>query len=220
MKITKELLERYAKAEYSAEEQAAVEQWLEQGAGNEEIIPSADPALKAKVWADLVKRNPGIVYEKSLWLYPYRYAATALLLLTLGGLSYLAVRSYEHNSILVSNIGSEKLKTANVDGYTITLNKESYINFQQNVWRTQADVGLCGGVKLVNQTENKVTLKIHTVCGRQHDEATVTLNKGKTYVALQLDFSNDELLVVDSDRIFDLPPRLQGKILSNTSFNN
>lgn len=220
MNVTKELLERYAKGECSAEEQATVEQWLEQGADDDKVVSSTDTAIKAKVWADLAKNNPGILRQKSIWLYPYRYAATALLLVTLGGLYYLAVHTYEQHSIRLSSVGSKKLETANIAGYAVTLSKESYVQVQQNVWRTQADIGLCGGVKLVNQTASNITLNIHTICGRQHDETQVTLPQGKTCMAMQLDFSNDELMVIDSERIFDLPPRLQGKILSNTSFNN
>lgn len=79
-----------------------------------------------------------------------------------------------------------------------------------------ADLVFCGDVRIHNTSEGDVEMKLNLNCanGNSRDRTTsVIVRKDKKYLAFQYHFKSDEVVVVEEDRLFDLPLPLQQKAL-------
>lgn len=211
MKITPELLEKFANGHCSEEEISHIQQWLSQE--NETDTSDGHELIKKKVWSNLLRSNPGLREIGNNWgaAKLMRYAAAVTLLGGVGMAIALKFNPVDGEYITIKNKQTH-LISQTVSKYELTLGKHTYIHFKENAWRKKIDVGICGDMKLVNNSGDEVKLNLHDLCGSGQDDIQLTLYNGKSYLAIQLDFNGNEMLVVDRDRVYDLPPRIQGKI--------
>lgn len=157
MKITAELLEKYAEGLCSSEERLAVEKWLD-NAEAEVSFPSEQdiPLHQARIWQKVGQH----VYDHQLhtkqihaFWKPWLVAATVLVACALS--FFLFKRQYESKPLLtkhVANIQYQRIKTAKgekrairlSDGTEIYLNADSEIHFPARFSDTSRQVILSG----------------------------------------------------------------------------
>lgn len=216
MKLSKALLDKYFRGECTAEEKELVEQWIDHGEAEtsypeEEIVEE----LQASVWTSLVEQHSELhsrSLTKKLWLTPLlKYAAGITLVLLSGGMFFLFGPRLFRHEFTAENVSSTSEKVIKTRKFDLLLAAQSKAHFESNCSST-GKIDFCGQLQIKPQKDMR--LEFTSSCPAQ-TKASQQVNclKGKSYLAFHFDFKGTEIMVVDKDRIFDLPPRLQASAL-------
>ncbi len=201
--MDEDLLDKYFAGQCTPEEAARVRRWLEKPVANENrLLGQSWHNIRRYIQAGANGRvNPWARY----------FAAASVVLLTV----YAAAWNLSPRGFVIRNT-SQQYEAFDARGLQFRLPPEAAARINMSVVSRSADLKFCGNVRIHNTSGNDVDMKLNLSCASaEHPDHTAVLKarKDKKYVAFQYRFKSDELVVVEEDRIFDLPLPLQQKAL-------
>ncbi|WKN30301.1 hypothetical protein PZB74_15155 [Porifericola rhodea] len=216
MKLSRELLEKYAQGKCSPEEIALVHQWMEL---EEPEVPLPDDIpiqqIEKSVWNRLTDTRPELTktspYKTVLLSTAFKYVAAVLIVL-LSAVAIIDSAETQQYELMAENYNSSTEKLIRNRNFDLLLASNSKVHVKKEFYRT-AKVNFCGPLKV--EAQQDIELEISSSClNVSHEAKKVSFRKGKSYLVFYFDFKDTEIMVVDTDRIFDLPPRLQASALN------
>lgn len=218
MKITKELIERYNLNLCSPQEKKAVEEWLELQVLDDEVIYPVEAVdkLEGEIWQSLQESIQSSGPErKKIFLFGttrlFNMAAAASLTI----IALIAAGIWWYNNslstspITLSNMKNSTSHYVEADGLRIAMAPRSKANITTTASQTKGNIDFCGAMSIETKRDVEVTLNSTCRNGETRSEI-MTLKKGETYIAFNYTFvARDELLVINSRDVADLPPALR-----------
>jgi len=201
--MDEDLLNKYFAGQCTPEEAESVRHWLSQPVVKENLL------LK-KSWRN-IKTHIRTTSIQPLNSWPIYFAAASVVLLIVAGVSWKLIS----NDFIIQNT-SAHYEAFDASGLQFKLPPQAAARINNDAGSKTADLKFCGDVRILNNSENDVDMKLNLNCvGKAHPDFTTVLRarKDKKYVAFQYHFKSVELVVVEEDRIFDLPLPLQKKAL-------
>ena len=201
--MDEDLLDKYFAGQCTPEETERVKKWLDQPIANES-------SLLRNSWRNI---SIHIRTTNILAFTPWsRYlAAASVALLAMYGIGYKLTSS----DFVIHNT-SRNYEAFDNKGLQLRLPPQAAARINSGMTSQSADLVFCGNVRIENNSENDINMKLNLNClDTDHPNFTTILKarKDKKYVAFQYRFKSEELVVVEEDRIFDLPLPLQQKAL-------
>lgn len=201
--MDKDLLDKYFSGQCTPEEIERVTQWLKQPVANEKL-------LLRKSWRSIrTQIRTAVIRPLNPW--PRYVAAASVALLTVGGISWKLI-----SDDFVFRNNSESYEAFNANGLQFRLPPKAAAKIDNAVGSGTASVVFCGPVRIANNSENDVDMKLNLNCASPENSGytmMLRVRKDQRYVAFQYHYKSEELVVVEEDRIFDLPLPLQQKAL-------
>ena len=201
--MEKELLDKYFAGQCTPEEAASVKQWLNQPVANEErLLKKSWLHVQNHMRADAIRPiNPWTKY----------FAAATVALVIIGGAAWQLTSQH----FVIKNT-SRHYEAFDAKGLQVRLPPQASARINMGLAANHADLLFCGDVRIHNTSGNDVDMKLNLACasdGRPEQSAVVTVRRDTKIVAFQYRLKSDELIVVEEDRLFDLPLPLQKKAL-------
>ena len=199
--MEKELLDKYFAGQCTPWEAARVRQWLDQPITNEDrLLKKSWLHIQNHMRADAIRLiNPWTKY----------FAAATVAFLIIGG----AALQLTSQHFVIRNT-SQHYEAFDAKGLQVRLPPQASARINMGVVENDAVLMFCGDVSIHNTSENDIDMKLNLACasdGRPEQSAMITVRKDKKIVAFQYRLKSDELIVVEEDRLFDLPLPLQKK---------
>jgi len=224
MIIDQELIERYHRNQCTAQEAAAVEDWLfAESAGGETVsLPEGENKAdhKAAMWNAIathmhVHAAEGKVQRKKTYKPSVlsMSMAASLLLFMVGSYFYLyqtmdqssAIAAQDHSSFSNTNIKS--------NGLHILLGDKSKANINPSSDEALGNVDFCGMILIDPEKDMTLTLNAHCVSPSE-DSKIQNLKKGQRYIAFNYKFNSaNEVILINERNLTNLPPVLQREIM-------
>jgi len=201
--MDKNLLDKYFAGECTPEEIEHVMQWLSQPVVNEKL-------LLRKSWLGIRTHiRTAVTPPLNSWV---RYiAAASIALFTIGGIIWNRISNdFEFRN----NSASYEAFSAN--GLQFRLPPHGAASINNTVGNQTGNLVFCGHVRIANNSENDVNMKLNLNCAsteNPNQSMLLRVCKDQRYVAFQYHYKSDELVVVEEERIFDLPLPLQQRAL-------
>lgn len=212
MKISEELLTRYALGECTAEEKALVERWLNTSE-NLDTVPYRVEfgPVKKRIWTRLeqwtVKPDR---YRIGRLLM--RYSAAACLLLGVLGISVLWGDRYFATETHFENMGALAPKKVIGEGVAFKLMPESKVAWTTSSLVSQNKLSVCGNAILSSLDQGGIDIQITSSCsGKSPQSRAVRLNKDDLYV-LNDQTNGDRLIVFDSEELNSQHPVCRARV--------
>jgi hypothetical protein len=211
MKITKELIERYLLDACTGEEREAVERWLASSAGeNTTLSEETLENMSTNIWASLETSLPDRRNSFTSGWWP-RLAVAACLVAGMVGLSFLFVYKSANTEIAFSSYGTKNELKGAARLIEFSLKPNSSVNGSISRYGSRGYLNFTGSLKMVSEAGSD--LEIDFGVG---DKVPVLSRKaiiegGQMYyvgVLKQAD-SPDEILVLNSEQLEDIPPRIK-----------
>jgi len=200
--IDPDLLDKYFSGKCSHDEESTVRKWLTRPVRNEQ-------ELLAETWNTINRKtiNKQKPVRITIWL---RYAAAACLLLAGWFVPDFLVKPGQHYSI--KNTSHSTYRNYKLAGLDFKLPPSGEARFERGAHKTTVAFMLCGNTEIKNTGESDIDIVLNTSCNMPESVSyPLVCKKGKSYLALQFHYKSEEMVLVDTDRIYDLPLRLQGK---------
>jgi hypothetical protein len=203
LNMDEDLLDRYFAGTCTPEEKARVELWLRKPVADEK-------RLLSESWRNVsFYIRQGLVRSFNPW--STYLAAACMVLVTLGGIGWKIVTQ----DYVVRNV-SQHYEAFDANGLQLNLPPQAAARVVPGVVSNSADLVFCGNVRIHNTSKEDIDMRLNLSCvNDSHQSKSILLKarKDTRYVAFQYHFKSDELVVVEEDRIFDLPLPLQQKAL-------
>ncbi|KAA0990160.1 hypothetical protein [Dyadobacter aurulentus] len=201
--MDEDLLDKFFAGECTPEEAIRVRSSLDQPLANEDLI-------LRRSWRNIQKHaKADSIRPLSPWAM---YVAAALAgLMTVFGVAWKLAQE----NLVIQNT-SHHYEAYYAKGLLFKLPPNGSARINMNIASHSADLLFCGDVRIHNTSENDVSMKLNLTCAknrRPEQSAVVTIRRDKKIVAFQYRLKSDELVVVEEDRVFDLPLPLQKKAL-------
>nr|WP_295927813.1 hypothetical protein [uncultured Dyadobacter sp.] len=200
--MDEDLLDKYFAGKCTAEEAVRVRSWLDNPVLDEE-------RLLKKSWRHVHRYiRAGAIRPLRPWVYLAAASVSLLLLFGIGG-------SLLSRHVEIQN-NSRHYDAFNASGLQLRLPPQASARVDLSLVSHRADLVFCGDVRIHNTSQSDVEMKLNLNCtdGNPHDRTTsVIVRKDKKYLAFQYHFKSDEVVIVEEDRLFDLPLPLQQKAL-------
>lgn len=201
--MDEDLLEKYFAGQCTPQEAALVRRWLDQPIENEE-------ELLKQSWRNIQKHmRVGIIR-------PINSAARYLVAASIGILTISgAIWKAMPQDFLIKNTSSH-YEAFDAEGLLFRLPPQAFAHVNMGIIKRRANLIFCGDVRIHNTSENDVEMKLRLDCasvGHSEHTAVVKVRKDGKYVAFQCSLISNELIVVEEDRLFDLPLPLQKKAM-------
>lgn len=201
--MDEDLLDKYFAGNCTPEEIARVERWLQQPVADEK-------KLLSQSWSSISEYiRRGMVRPLSPWS---KYlAAACIVLMALGGIGWKIVTQ----EYVVRNV-SGRYEAFNANGLQLNLPPQAAARVASGMVSSSADLVFCGNVRFYNTSKEDINMKLNLNCladGQTNKIIALKAKKDTRYVAFQYHFKSDEVVVVEEERIFDLPLPLQQKAL-------
>lgn len=217
MSVMQQILIRYSEGTATDEEIRMVEQWLAADESVHESFP--DHLDKQKIGAEirnsltdqifLYNRSKSRKLRNALVLY----LAAACAVLGLWGIGfYQNAHEFTGRKSLTyfDNLnGSESKQFRTASGLVFKLAAHS--SAEANTTRSDqiSSVQFCGVMEITNETGRDIQVEFSSGCKNAGDtKQIVTCKEGKSYVALQDHIQPDGVIVVNSNRIAELPRQI------------
>lgn len=216
MKITKDLLDRYARGECSPQEQERVEAWLDSSESGFNISNESleEDKIKNEVWESLASDHPELNPENLRHIdrpaWPFlKYAAAAAIFL---GMAIFFAKTFVFVPREVVHLENETPKTktyGSLRGLEITLAPNSNAIIKSRWSGKPNQVDFCGDL-LIKPTQN-VNLSFQSTCPTaDFKKGDKMYLKNRTYLTMTHNYLGGGILVVDTTKIRYLPLRLEG----------
>lgn len=200
--MDQDLLDKFFAGKCTPEQEARVRHWLDRPVENENDL------LK-KSWLGIRAHMQGPAV-RTFTSWP-NYFAAACVLLAVG----FAIWRPDAQKYIIHNT-SPHYEAFNAKGLQFRLPPKAAARIHMGAGANSADLRFCGNIRIQNNSEEDVKMKLNLACTNtvQPDQTTLfTVRKDKKYLVFQYHFKSDELVVVEEDRIFDLPLPLQQRAL-------
>lgn len=227
MKVSRELLQKYASGNCSEEERKIIENWLP---GEEDIADSMPETewkdVSVQMWQNIVSetRQPAKRLD-ILKLSRYVTAACIILGLAYWGKAMLLNHSDTREEELDNTYGN-RTRHITAAGFSLDVFPGSKVKITEGTYGFNTTIALCGELLLQNkQQENRViSLALSSACGTSNQtENPRQLKAGKKYVVLQVNGTGGKKNVVIEKRFVRvaladiLPPVRYTKIINKLS---
>ncbi|ACT91948.1 hypothetical protein [Dyadobacter fermentans] len=201
--MDEDLLDKYFAGQCTPEEASQVERWLDRPAPNEKrLLRQSWRGIHAHIRAGAIRPfGPWTSY----------LAAASVLLLMVAGVVWTSIPRH-----LELRNTSRTYDAFDARGLQLRLPPQATARVDLGMVSHSADLVFCGDVRIHNASGNDVRMKLNLQCaeGDPANHSTVlTVRKDRRYVAFRYHFKSDEVVVVEEDRLFDLPLPLQQKAL-------
>ena len=201
--MDEDLLDKYFAGQCTPEEAAEVKKWLDKPVSHEnQLLEKSWRRIRTHIRIGTI--NP----LNSLSMY---FAAASVVLLTIFGI----FSKLTHQDFLIQNT-SRQYEAFEARGLQFRLPPQAAARINMGVVSQSADLMFCGNIRIHNTSGNDVDMKLNLNCASTENPERFTIlkaRKDKKYLAFQYHFKSEELVVVEEDRIFDLPLPLQQKAL-------
>ncbi|SDG22696.1 hypothetical protein SAMN04487996_116115 [Dyadobacter soli] len=201
--MDEDLLDKYFAGKCTPEEAARVKRWLDRPVPGEE-------RLLRNSWKNIHRHmRTAAVRPLRPWV-AYAAAASVALLVTFGLAGRMLSQHFE-----IQNT-SRHYDAFDASGLQLRLPPQASARVDLGLVSQRADLVFCGDVRIHNTSGNDVAINLNLNCanGNPHNRPTsFTVRKDRKYLAFQYHFKSDEVVVVEEDRLFDLPLPLQQKAL-------
>ena len=213
MKITKDLLDRYARGECSPQEKKRVEMWLDSPESEFSISNQlfAQDKIKNEVWESLIADHSELDpkhlnhIDRSVWPF-LKYAAAVAIFL--GMATFFAKRLVPGQVVHLEN---ETLKTktyGSLNEFEITLAPNANATVKSRWLGKPNQVDFCGDL-LIKPTQN-INLSFQSNCDvADFKKGDKLCFKNRTYLTMTHNYLGGGILVVDTKKIRYLPLRLE-----------
>jgi hypothetical protein len=200
--MERDLLDKYFAGRCSPKEEAIVKQWLERPVSVREY------SLLDRVWGHIETRS---------FFGRRNYFNRGWMSLAAASVSILLIMSMAFNLLgphyVIRNTSSD-YEEFDAKGIRFGLPPDAAVSINTGIVSYEASLRFCGGIRINNTSGNNVSMKLKNNCNG--DEPTVaatvmTARKDGKYLVFQHHFKSDEFIVVEEDRVFDLPLPLQRK---------
>ncbi|WP_254560628.1 hypothetical protein [Dyadobacter diqingensis] len=215
MKITAQILARYSDGTATSEEIWAVTLWLasEETESAASVFP--DPESKEKVRLEIE-----YVLDRHIALYQRKerrdlkttfawYAAAACLVIGfwINGFYQNSKPFSEENITSYDNLLGENSKSFTTSsGLVFTLAPHSKVLANTNYSEQTSSIHFCGAMEITNRSGRDMKVVFSSDCKKSNNaKQIITCKEGKSYVALQHNMQKEEIIVVNRNRISDLP---------------
>jgi len=200
--MEQELLDKYFAGKCTPEEESLVRYWLAQPV-------SGESRLVEKSWLH-IRAHMLFGKIRPLNAWPGYFAAASAVLLTVLGIAW----KLSSQDFVIRNT-SRHYEAFDTKGLQFQLPPQAAAHINTGIVSSSADLVFCGDVRIQNNSSNDVDIKLNLNCTNEEPDHITTLKvrKDKKYLAFQYYFKSDEIVVVEEDRIFDLPLPLQQKAL-------
>ncbi|GGM96956.1 hypothetical protein GCM10010967_33450 [Dyadobacter beijingensis] len=202
MNISQALIEKYHQGLCTAEEKAAVEQWLDDADEPGLDFPAAlsKEEIKMEIWDGLRAEVTHSKSPKVWWKYAGMVAAAVVILVS--GVMYVQ-KSTPEVSVAAGNAPSS-------EALQIEYGTESGAEYSQE---TQM-LNFCGVIKITPRKNMK--LSFTSICdGKRETVREMDVKGGTTYFAMDVkDQNSSQLIVMDKSLVDELPPILQNSLIA------
>ncbi|MDQ1089190.1 hypothetical protein [Siphonobacter sp. SORGH_AS_1065] len=215
--VNTSLLIRYHQGLCSGEEIEAVVEWLlnpeEEGLLT---LPEGEfePEHQAHIWHVIQEKLPSNDSSFRLVQRINRYFPKALAacvaMITMGWCILTAIGTL-HSSRVWTNASISELKTLETDGLTLTLSPQSKAQMQSSFWGKPTEIDFSGAVAITNRSDQEMQVIIHSPNTSEVKE--IKISRGRSYVAMQYHFLSNEIIIVEKNRLLDLPAPLIAKVM-------
>lgn len=213
MEIDKGLLEKYVLGNCSDEEKQLVEQWLMSTDEEETVLPErVVTTMTTSIWASLKHNLPArsLPVQQNWWVLLPRVVAAACLLACLIGVSLFATRKNTGINIAFSNSKPDRELKATSNEIDFYLKPNSSV--KGTVYGlSQGSLDFSGSFKIVSTAKSDLEIDFRTKNSRSVSTKKVTIKGKQTYYVgiLKQDHAPDEILVLTSQQLEDIPPRIK-----------
>lgn len=223
MKVSRDLIEKYHQNLCTAQEKAAVEQWLalqelDDDASLSELgIPENE--LEASMWANVsqgmaTNATPaGKTISPGRWNTLFRLSMAACLVMAVAGtVLWWQYTLGETTSVQLSNMENTTRRHVAATGLTVSMAPRSRADITTTASQAKGNISFCGAMTIETLSDLELTLNTTCHAGGTASEK-VTCRKGETYILFNYRFAADqELVVVNRRDVADLPPALRRQV--------
>lgn len=200
--MDEDLLDKYFSGRCTPEEINKVKHFLEQPLVNENRILGLS-------WDNIqrhTRRARSLRMASRGWMY-YSVAASVVLLISCTIIWKIIPGNWEIRN------DTQHYEAFDAKGLQFRLPPEAAARINIGIGSYKADLRFCGGVRIHNTSERDVDMKLNMECASTQHTSLLKVLKDKRYLAFPYEFKSGELVIVEEDRIFDLPLPLQQKAL-------
>lgn len=210
--MDKDLLERYASGNCTAEEKLLVEQWLNSSGDEPTALSDGDLAeMDTHIWASLSQHvGNKQIPSKGLFFNPvFRFVAAASVFVMLAAMSgYFFIGNQPAVIDFTSGIHPDQFRstTASMDFYL-----EPHSSVQGELKRRRGNLDFSGSLKMVNSSAADLLINFRAHDTEVSSGKRVRIQSQQTYYVgvLSQQYAPDEILVVNAQQLQDLPPRIR-----------
>ena len=208
MIVSKELLERYHLNNCSVEECRVIEEWLFNNEVEELRLPeNTDKAfIKLEMWKEISTNLPpdskvNLIKSPSFYMWKGAVAASLFLLISVA-IGYFFLSS-QPEVVDLNNSSASHVREVSTGSYTISVgpNTVASINNQMNI------LDLTGSLLISAKKDVKFAF--------EGTNKEVSIEKGQTYLLLKTKDGTKEIIIVNTQNLFDLSPVMQRQITAH-----
>lgn len=207
MNISEALIEKYHQGLCSAEEKAAVEQWLEDGDEPGLVFPEelSREQIRMEIWdgleAQVTRSRP--IYSTA-WLKYAGMAAAAVVLAVCGFIYFKNPVNNAADGLAAGNAAPSS------EALQIEFGAESGAEYSQETRM----LNFCGVIKIT--PKRNMRLSFTSICdGKKETVREMDVKGGTTYFAMDVkDQHTSQLIVMDKNLVDELPPVLQNSLIA------
>nr|WP_295923720.1 hypothetical protein [uncultured Dyadobacter sp.] len=210
MKVTRELIEKYLRGECPVWERQLVEQWMHSCQSEETSL--SDQVLEnmsAGIWASLENSLPAHTdrFRIVRWNTWNRLAVAACLSVGLVGLSFFLVNRNARTEVAFSSYGVQHQLKGVARQMEFLLQPNSSVNGSISRYGGQGQLNFTGALKVVSGK----AVEIHFGAEATAISRKAVIENGQVYYVGLLKQTGvpDEILVLSSEQIQDIPPRIR-----------
>lgn len=213
MEIDKGLLEKYALGNCSDEEKHLVEQWLMSTDEEETILTErALTSMTTSIWASLKHNFPArrLPVQQNWFTGLPHIAAAACLLVGVIGVSLFVTTKSTGIEIAFSTNGLDREVKATSNEIDFYLKPNSSVKGTVSTL-SQGSLDFSGSFKIVSTAQNDMEIDFRIKSSKSVSTKKVTIRGKQTYYVgiLKQDHAPDEILVLTSQQLEDIPPRIK-----------
>lgn len=214
MKMDKRLLEKYALGNCSDQERELVEQWLMNSEEEETVLSETSlDRMTSGIWTSLEHNfsDRTLSVKRSWWVSWPRYVAAACVLVGLITASVFTVRKGAEMDIAFSSNGLDHDLKATSQVIDFYLKPNSSVKGKVSRLDNDGCLDFSGAMKIVSNAKNDLEINFRAKNSGFVSRKKVTIQGQQTYYVgvLKQDNAPDEILVLTSQQLEDIPPRIK-----------
>ena len=208
MSVSKELLERYHLDACSAEECKQIEEWLFNNEVDKLELPAAiDKKIhKEAMWSEIqsvLPPDPQVKKIRSNNYYVWKGAIAASLLFAVAGSLAYFLFPEKAEFVNLNNSSAAEVRQVSSTGYSVSIspNTVASINDELHV------IDLKGCILLSSKKDVELLFK--------GTDQKIKFKKGETYIIFKNIDNPKDIIMVNKQNLFDLPPVMQRQITTH-----
>jgi hypothetical protein len=211
MKFSNELLKKYGKRQFTAQEREALDSWLNstEVSAEETYFPAyenkqeVEAALLSGIRSKIAARE-NKWYRTTQWV---PYLSAACLVLLLWGIQFLPAYQSDAKlteAVLDNGQGKVSKDFRTESGLIFRLSARSTAQASTDVLKSTSNVSFTGAMEVTNTTDKEIRI-VFTSTGKEVSTRAILCKPGKSYVALQDPMEENEIIIISRSLMNELP---------------